>query len=250
METSDFNYLKEIEAYLSDQMSTQQKQQFEKDLLTNERLKLEFDAHMATQEALNLMAFKEQLNQIDKEENSIRVLALRHSITIAASVILLLIAGGCLWYANTQYTNLAIAQKHYISRGIGNIRSVSIYQQQVAKANLAFENQRYEEVIQLMSAIPEGDSAYVEAQYLLGVSHFENNAFQRSIPHFRKVVKRDHRQNQRAEWYMLLCFLVLNDTSSFEKTKDAILKSDSHYFKNELQKLLEDLQSNWRKLLM
>lgn len=64
---SEFKYSERIDAYLEGSMSTDERQRFEADLLSNEDLQAEFDASRAAQNAVEFMAFQGMLSRIKKE---------------------------------------------------------------------------------------------------------------------------------------------------------------------------------------
>lgn len=249
---SKFQYLDRIESFLKGEMSEAERQFFEADLQSNEQLKKEYEACLATEKVIDVLAFQKQKGRLTptQEPTEKKSKYLGRRLLVAAAVLLLLAIGGSLWYAERTYNNTSIAERLYEPPNFTGLRGESAYFAQLDQATQAYYKQNYEQAISLLNTIPKQDSAYTYAQLMLGCSLIENKNYQDAINSLLYVTKNSQERKQRAQWYLLLAYLGVNDMGNVNKLISEIQNEPNHYFKEELNILIKDLNSVWRKIII
>ena len=249
----------QIEAYLSNSLSTEAKTGFELQMKGDIPLKKAVLNHVLANEALGLTiedkvaAKLKKLEQQRKKmpDNSRLKIGWRRSFSIAAGIFFFLF-GGMLFWSNQNYSNSAIANNLYEESTLPTVRNEEVSSQNLTKGLLAFSNKKYAESIGFLSTIPRTDTYYLQAQYLLAHANWKATDFAKANKHFSQLLAASNLpptiDRQEVEWNLLLINLWESDTESpiFKDNLATILSNPQHAYYQKAQILSQKLNSFWR----
>ena len=230
-------YFDKIEAYFEGELNAADKVQFEQDLLTTPALKEEYDAYQASLVALEMMTRDEGKIAEIKPKNSFNWWGI-------AAGILLLITAGIFVFANFNYSNAQIANKHYQQPNIGvNIRGE---QSALQTANKAFAKGAYNTVIQTLANKTDLTS---EEQYMLAHAYFGNQHYTEATTLFQTLINQNTSRKEGAEWFLALAYLGQDDSEKAQEMLNTIVADTSHPNYDKASALSKELSIFWRKLV-
>lgn len=137
-------------------------------------------------------------------------------------------------------TNLYNQQPYEIR--LRNIASSSQEETLLQKAEQAYRDSSYVEVIQLLAKPVEGYAS--ESFKLRAHTYFRTGQFARAAENFQPL--RTGRYKYDAEWYLLLCYLAQLPATKlqFDELAEQIIKVETHSFRVKTLNLLETLKAN------
>ena len=261
MEKQDFD---RIEAYLNGEMSETEAQAFDKEITQNTALAAAIDRHLVANDAIELMIednLRAELEQLRTEETSetkvvsigkkktARFRSLTSRLAVAASVAVLLGFFGIQW-SNNNYSNTALLEATYQPYDLSAVRSAGGEAHPFAPGLRAYESGNFAEAVEFFKTIPEADSRYIEAQFYLGHSLYQNKAYATANTAFEKVTNsKDIRFEEEAEWYLALSHLAENNLNTdFNNLLNKMADDKDHIYHSKAQNLRNKINSIWRKI--
>jgi cytochrome c-type biogenesis protein CcmH/NrfG len=226
---SEFQYFDRIQAYVDGEMNLSERQSFDRAIAENDELRSEYEAYLATREALQVLAYQElgELKPVAKKRSVIRYW------WVAAGFLLLISIGGLL-YSQLGKSPDHLALQHYelpvldLDRQAGN----SPLQSGIA----AFYREDFPSSIRFLNQIPDTSEAYLTSRYVLAHDYFRSGAYETAISLFTSLIDDSgFSLQEETRWYRLLAFLAASDTTSA---------------RNELLHFLEDPKGKYYKSAM
>jgi len=239
----NLKYLEDIEAYVDERMSVEDRRQFEARLQTDAELKKEYDAYRSTMKLLEWMATDELQEQADTPNKNRR----KVWWVVAAAVIIALL--GTILYINFAFSAKDLAETAYVTPNFSTIlRSGSINTTEDEAIQTLLQN-NYDEVIAMLSNVSDTNAA---AQYILGHTYWKTADYANAISAFENVLENQNtntRQEASAEWFLALAHLKNDDQAAANSYLNQIITDDNHPNRNKALDLLDDLNSPWQAIV-
>jgi hypothetical protein len=235
--------IEEIENYIHSELSDEELASFEAELTSNRKLKEEIDLIKNIDLALkenDVMQLRDKLQsiaeQIASEKRTERSFSGKFKVnrtvvisSIAASLILLMGITGLLSRHSSQSD---IYQKFYAKyESAGTARSANMTTDQTLTVALQkFDNQDYEEALNLFSDIISKDQNNMVGHFYSGVSLQETGKYQKAIKEYETVViDKDNLFMEQANWYIGLCYLQTNENKKAYRQFKKIAENKGFY---------------------
>lgn len=197
-----------------------------------------------------------QLSNNKKQANSkkatIRALQpLRRFLSIAASILLLVVAG-IFFYANQNYSDTALANRQYLGADTsGTLSGNTAENMDFQRAITDFKNQtNLNNVKVMLQKISLGDENYIEAQYFLGHIFYQQKNYIQAIEKYELVLNSANRpayiNADKLRWNLLLARLVKGE--NIEVEIDNLIKNGSPTLQQKAKDLQKQQRSFWRRL--
>lgn len=207
------NTIDHIEDYLTGKLNADQRAALEMEISSDADLSMVFDRHAKAHEVINHgfnKELKERLVLIDRESASsqkiARIRPLIRKLAIAATLVVAVGIAAQFW-AGQAYTDLAIAQALLVQTELPEFRS---------------------EVVVVTTADVELNAA--DALFVSGNYDGAEKAYE-------SLVAINNGLSPRAEWNLLLCYLVQNDQTQFELLLQKIRNTPDHEYSDSLMRL-------------
>ncbi len=233
-----------IEQYLLNRMSEKEKNDFEKQIHSNENLARQVRQQKLIKEAITdqeVLAFRKKINAIkEKSSGQKKVIRLNRVWTMAAAVLLLILAG--FWFLKpTQYTHQELYAAFYQSPEPEEVLPASFYAERDGAGNNEtttykmneewkvardlFDEKRYGEALQQMKEVVV-DSVNFPSEYYfeLGLLNMQNQQFYEAIDAFGQV---ERGQSNAKRWYMALCYLAVEDVENCLLQLETLVNNDN-----------------------
>lgn len=222
------DYTKQIEAWLNNDLTHQERQAFENAINQDSALEKEVKTQILERETAALffeMELKEDLkawktqkkaqqnpsvSTINKTSN---LKVIRRTWAIAAGF-LLLFSLGMLWWFNQAPSNKMILADQYIEadfpgdKGETNADLISNFD----KGLTAFSQKDYHNSIQNLSTITATDSNFIAAQYFLGHAFYHKKEYKKASEVWQNVVQQEalpgYMNRHKLKWNLLLSYLA------------------------------------------
>jgi hypothetical protein len=234
--------IEEIEGYLYNELSEDQMTSFEAELAANKELLDEIslirniDLALKENDVMNLRSKIQNIageiaSEKQTERSFIGQFKARKIVfaSVAASLILLLGIAGLL---SRQSSQGELYQKYYTTyQTTGINRSASLTADQTLSAALQkFDNQDYENALNLLKQVVSRDQNNMVGHFYAGVSLQETGKYQSAIKQYETVrTNKDNLFVEQADWYIGLCYLQTNeDKKAFNQFKE-IAKKEGFY---------------------
>jgi hypothetical protein len=169
-----------IEQYLRGQLSDSQKEDFERRLNEDAKLREEMEAFRIAREVIE-EGIASQLRSDFKvwdSEKPARIISLRRVLAVAASVAILIVAIG-FWQVQQNYSNEALAANFYDDTN-STTRAIEGDESVLNEALSAYQDTDYAKAITLLNNIPDTNTYYLDAQFLLAQSAISHVAVKSS----------------------------------------------------------------------
>ncbi len=258
--------IQQIEAYMNEKMSSEEKADFEKKLEQDQTLAHDVQLYRLEKRAAQLLLeeeFSAQIRQyrqgkstddsIDHRSTKPIVSLWKRRLAVAASI-LILIAASTLFWSSSNYSNSALvsAQFQYDFSGITrNIQHNNDNNAVLGQATKLFKADDIQEAIALLNATSASDSTFIETQYYLGQLYYRQQEFSKAVDRFDKVLaSNDFRFREQAEWYLILSMLADGQTGdSFTILLDEVASNEASVCQLNARQLQQRMQSFWRMLI-
>lgn len=244
-----------IQKYLDHDLTDKDMKRFEADLESSPELQADLGLYQEIDEALadtEVLSFRDQLTDLRKETKKdgknakapIRFNKPWHYAATAA--IALILAIGLASVLDRPLSNKDLLKKYYkpyevalMNRSL-NDPTTETY---LTKASLFYQEGDFQNAIEHFELFLENQPENAGAQLYLGISLYEENRYHDAEALLNKVV--EHQDNlyvDKAEWYLGLCYLALNENTQ-AINKFAILASGNSDKADEAQKLLRKIKT-------
>ncbi|MGQ7869245.1 tetratricopeptide repeat protein, partial [Sunxiuqinia sp. sy24] len=243
-EASTTQKMEEIDQYINHELTDEKLTAFEAELEENPDLEAELrlvnDIDIAIQET-EIMDLRAKLGSISKEinrqEKQKRSFAARFSAsriavaTVAASLILIFSIAGLV--SKNRPSNDAELYSQFYSpyETTGIFRSGdALIDSKLTKALHQFNENNYQEAINLFSEVLEIDPNNPVSNFYSGMAYQETKKTDRALISYQSVVKdRDNLFVEQAQWYIGLCYLQNENRKKAYRQFTQIANSDSFY---------------------
>jgi len=243
-----------IQKYLDHDLTDKDMKRFEADLESSPELQADLGLYQEIDEALadtEVLSFRDQLTDLRKETKKdgknakapIRFNKPWHYAATAA--IALILAIGLASVLDRPLSNKDLLKKYYkpyevalMNRSL-NDPTTETY---LTKASLFYQEGDFQNAIEHFELFLENQPDNAGAQLYLGISLYEEDRYHDAEASLNKVV--DHQDNlyvDKAEWYLGLCYLALNENERARR-KFAVLASGNSDKADEAQKLLRQIK--------
>lgn len=243
--------LEDLEAYLARELSPEMRDRLEADLMQDKALLDDLEALKASQEGIRLAAWKSIISKVqadflaqDQEEIPVRFLskasdsAWTWTMRIAASFLVLLVAGGMIFVASISPESITSNQVEYVIPVMrsGNSGSSDLKE--------AFAKGAYQEVIILAK---EANLVDEESQFLLGLALLKTENLQEAIQLFSSLENTHF--GDPADYYLVQAYLRQGDFNQAKVVMEKIMEDSDHAYRNNFNLL--DIWKvkilNWKK---
>ncbi|GAA4274436.1 hypothetical protein U6A24_15805 [Aquimarina gracilis] len=261
------DFLEEIDKYLDGAMSSEEKRTFEEkanlDATLAEELKLQRDMRsiykdeewiegdksiLKGEEAKELGDFlkskeaasiKETIKEVIDENRSNSGGRKFYFVGVAAAIAILL---SIFIFSESKYDKL---YAHYVE--LDNIPSLITRGEQenelVKKAQLFFEDQKYEEAIQSFSTYQSTNVKSIDPLTYIytGVSYLEIRDFENALDQFELLEKSNTLHSKKANWYRVLVYLKQGDKEKLRETLKNISSDKNNYNFQKAKELIKKI---------
>ncbi|NET31065.1 MAG: hypothetical protein F6K19_03575 [Cyanothece sp. SIO1E1] len=245
-------YFDRIESYVEGTNPLEEKRKFEKELEENPALKEEYQAYLATQEAVAALALDEIRTKVAKiaqsPPRSNKIFQLnRRSIAIAASF-LLLIAVLSFLYGGQQYSDQSLFAQQYESPNWSSIRGSGTAPEKYDQAITSWQSGNLTEAILLLKEIKGEEEVFATAQYTLGHLQLQLEQAEHAVTTFENLLSlEDKRYQENVEWFLALAYLQAGNETFTNRQIGIMLQNDRHPYRQDALSLQVRLQSFWRR---
>jgi len=246
----DYKYSFAVERYLSNDMDYAEMRSFEKEIVRNPVLALEYQLSLSINEAVmqdDILDFRKKMidarNEVKQIKPARSVRSFFHDkLWLAAASLLILVSFGAYWVISMAggYSNEDLFRKYYTSESIVNITRSG--EANIIEALMRFQEKDYKSAENLFSQILKNDPGNYAAWFYYGISCIETENFVQAEKAFSAIIA-DHQSLyiEHAEWYLGLCYLKSN---KLEKAKAQLVKiasSMDNYHRRDARHLLNKL---------
>lgn len=253
-----------IQKYLDHDLTDKDMKRFEADLESSPELQADLGLYQEIDEALadtEVLSFRDQLTDLRKETKKdgknakapIRFNKPWHYAATAA--IALILAIGLASALDRPLNNKDLLKKYYKPYEVALMnRSLNMSQDQalpkerlmaenyLASAGHYYQQGEYRKAIEQLELFLEIQPDNADANFVLGLSLYEEERFHDAESSLNKVVKHDDNLYvDQAEWFLGLCYLALNENAR-AINKFAILASGNSDKAEDAKKLLRRLK--------
>jgi len=254
-------YYEQIEAYINNTLSKEERTTFEQQLNEHPSLKKAVLNHVLANEAIGLSIEDKIAGKLDrlaqsraavKSPPSLKV-GWKKRLAIAAGILFLVLAGLAIW-VNQNYTNQALSNQLYANSTLPTVRNEGDADKKLTNALVAFSNKNYKAVLKELATKSPEDNYFNEAQYLMAHANWKEKNYQQAATLFESLLSSSYIppsiDRQELEWNHLLTTLQLQgaESESFKKEINAILENSQHGYFTKATELNRQLNSVWRKL--
>ncbi len=245
-------HFEKIEAYVEGKMSTSEQQDFELALKSDSELQSEYDAYLATQKAMQILAMDEIKFESAEQSSASKTLLFKlpkRTWAIAASLVFL-IGAGMFWYGNTFYNNAVIVQNYIQEPNFSSVRgegSSELYK----IASDSYYRGNYARVRELLEPLPPNVPGYLDFRILLGHNFIKSNHPKAAIDVFNSIATYgENTWKENAEWHRILGNIQAGNDLQAIHFLDEIIQNETHSYHVLAVKLKKELKSIWRGFVL
>jgi len=175
-----------------------------------------------------------------ENRQEVKVIPFRRIFLIAASVLLLAIAGLYV-FRNSQSDHEQLFQEYF--QPYENVISERSGKNDSQRKGMElYDQKKYEEAIVQLKLAALEDSDNPSLKCYLGIAYLAAGHAQEAKTTFDAVVKNDHSLfKEVAEWNLAMTYLKLDDEGSLKKTLDGIIRQSDHQYNEQAKDLLKKL---------
>lgn len=229
-----------FDAYLLNEVSDEERTNFESKLVADKNFKSEFEAFKLLQQDMadsEVITFKDQLEQWDKkiserpQNKTTRIIPLK-LIGLAASILLIIVIS-VLYFIDTPNHQALVATNF---EPYDNILTVRGEKEDLDEGMMYYESGDYKTAITLFENYPENTNA----QFYKGEAHLAVNEYDAAINSFELVITAHSIFNEIAEYHLALAYIGREDINVAKAHLKAIAADSDFYSK--AQSLLDELE--------
>ncbi|NVO20050.1 MAG: tetratricopeptide repeat protein [Bacteroidetes bacterium] len=250
MKTS-FKHSASIEQFLSGEMLSAERENFQRDVSSNPELagELEFshsiDAALKRDDIIDfrkklLVAYRE--NRAVQQEVKVVHMTFKKFWYAAASFVLLAALGSTLYFSVPRgSSNDTLFKEYYSADNLVNVTRAG--DGNIVEAVIKFQAKDYLMAAKLFNTILSKDNGNIACWFYYGISNIENENYAQAEKAFNHIIADD--QNlyvEHAQWYLGLCFLKDNKISTAKAQFEKIAADDENIHQKDAVKILKKLK--------
>jgi len=171
-------------------------------------------------------------------------------VFMSAAAVLLFLIIGSYFILGQQYQSQRLAATNYEAPILPSPRSGSPAVLALDQGITAMKEKDFESAISFFKKISTEDNEYIEAQFYLGHSFYQQGQFQLSISPFQNVVSsQDSRFAATAEWMTVIAHLNGKHIEQAQSAIQNILNQNGHSYQEQALQLQNDMESFWFDLM-
>lgn len=243
-ETSTTKRMNEIERYLHRELTEDELAAFESEFENNPDLVAEVDLHRELEASIHehdIMELRARLDAINKDiigekrkERSFIAKIPRKKLTavsVAASLILFLSIHGMVNKNNLSGTSDLYKKYYTVYPGVGTSRAAGTdFNSEMNKALFQFNEQNYEESLNLFENILNKDADNPVGNFYSGMAYQQTGKYEKAIASYQHVLKTGNNLFiDQAEWYSALCYLEMDDRKNAVRQLKRIVDKKGFY---------------------
>lgn len=191
--------------------------------------------------------FKNRLKKLEAEQavvKSARIISLRRILSLAAGFFLLVASAG-LWFANNNFSDEGIAKRNFQEPNFSGIRGTSDDTPFEYAVEL-FYKKDYVGAFKILSSNRKTN----REDFFRGYIRLKEGSFEDAEKIFTQILRNeDPTWKAEADWFLAM---TLFSSGKLDKAEGKVIeiKNDSnHPFQKKATKLLDELNSPWRKIV-
>lgn len=246
------NYYDRIDQYHAGELSTGDRQSFERELGSNDELRKAEELYRLSLSALDYgveESLRSDLKKWEKEGNRAasggRIISLRRGIFIlsAAAAVLLLVFFARPFLMPAPSSDELFAS-YYEAPTESSMRGGAVPQNALTAGKTALAEESYADAVEDFARIPEGDGLYVEAQYYLGHALVGLKNYSAAKKAFAIAAdSNESKFNEKGEWNYVLASLKLGPMDAAVESKlKTIAQNENSSFVKEARELLKKMK--------
>lgn len=256
MKTLEKDLFELIDEKLSGELSGEELEAFDLDLMNDPELMSEFELHEEIDEAIQESEVIELRKKLDlvydltqnKKQPGLLRTILRHKlsrIAAASFVVLLIMTSLSLYFLRPDgnMSNDSLFKIYYQPDAALLIRGTDSQNAALIEAFQLYENKEYNSALELFALVLDADGENIPVQFYSGISNIELGQYREALHPFNFIM--ENNQNlyiERAEWYASLCYLKLNENEIAVDLFRKISLSSSFY-KDKAHEILKSIQN-------
>ncbi|MEM7104259.1 MAG: hypothetical protein AAF502_14065 [Bacteroidota bacterium] len=241
-----------IEEYLAGNLSTEEAQEFESAVESDESLAKSLDSQKAAHQAVNLytqIKTHENVSEIYskvKGQGQAKVRRLG-SMALAATVVFLVFMGIAYFMLSSQYSgaNLVANNLEAYPDRITSMSDAPI--SALSNAMKAYNQNDFTTAIPLFEGIGTDDQYFTLSRLYLGISQLESGNASDAINTLNDLFQMENDLKEPAQWYLALAQLANGDETTARINLEDISENGG-YQSSKATGLLKKLDSGWRNL--
>lgn len=249
MKTIDFSHF--IERYIAGEMSSDEREWFERELLGNDSLRTEVDLRRKAELVLKdqaVISLRNKLTDIEKHRKEAEVQPAKSRrpvyIRYAAIITALLVIGSIFLHKGRSTANNELISRYYkpYDPPASQRSGQAVINPDFTLALEFYNTNDYENAALFFSKVVESNPKDMQSVLLNGVSNFEDQKYPEAKVSFTTVI--DDNNNlfiETARWYLALCYLKTDDNDKAISQLKEIINEGGVYSK-DARKILRKLK--------
>lgn len=240
----------QIEKYLNNELSGEERITLENQIREDDNLKKEFERQQTAHRILDIaiaQSLKEQLMELEEESKVVSInrnKGRRFSILqwAAAASVLLVIGFFAFFFQGGQSDPGQLASAYYQMPDLNMQRSGEATPENILSRGLqALEDQDYATAVNTLDSISSENEFFLVAQYYLAHSHYLQGDYASAEQEFSRVSEgNDLRYKEEAEWYGLLACLQQGEFCTAKM--DKIIKNNDHSYHEQAEAMQNSMK--------
>lgn len=240
------DYSDNIEAYLRNTLSPQDRKDFESALAADESLRKEVEQYRTGLAAVELLVeadLRKKMKNWEQEDQNTgggRITGFRfRRLAIAATLLLLLAAAWWVLNPLAKRTPSELAAHYFIpdDSGLRGDAAPDSLQQIIH----IFEQGNCDAALQMLSVIQISDAARPQMDFYKGQCLYQQNDTEGAIAAFAKAASPESAWRDLAEWDLLITYLRAGQQGRFNALLNKILKDQQHTYHNKAEALKKEI---------
>lgn len=210
----------QIEAYLLDSMTTEERSRFETQLAADPSLQKELELQRQLLAIATIESFKaDQQSRIENSSAASRPSAIVKSISKwywAAAAVLIFITG--FWFFQNQTATPQKLANQYFSPDPGlPVTMSSSSQYQFYDGMVSYKEADYEKAIAIWKSIATTNRQSDTLQYFIGLAYLNRDHYNDALQQLLPLAEGNSKWKEKASWYLSLTYLKLNQPQKAQK---------------------------------
>jgi tetratricopeptide (TPR) repeat protein len=231
-----------IEKYLLNEMTEEEESLFESELATQQRLKTNLKEVQELILSIRNVSRSQLMDSLETVEINSAQPRFYSVLKIAASVLLITVAGYLINLFINDYRNDRIASNYYsplktlpLDLSESNSEVIEVK----TDALKEYQAGNYKRVIELSTTEEEHKDS--DLHMLRGLSYMELDEVRPAIREFRSVIEINNRHVIESKWYLSLCLLKVNKKDESIELLESLAGSKNKLYRSDANLVLKDL---------